>query len=857
MLAGIVFFLIVTSNVLLARRLAPPVLDQYDADQFRVNVARFVRRFINLVIFGVPLVLSFLVAVEASTHWFSYQTFTHATSFGIKDPVFHNDIGFYVFRLDFLRYVYGWLLFALVVAGLAAAFVHYTDRAIEVLAGMPTFAPHVKAHLSVLLAAILFVKAWGYRLDAFDLLYSQHGFMYGAGYTDVHARLLAYNILSIVAVIAGIIALLNIYRRGITLPAAAVVILIAASLLLGGVYPAIVQQVYVTPNAIARETKYMERNIEFTRRAFDLDGIRETSFPATTTLTAQDIARNRATVESIRLWDYRPIQSTYNQLQALGPYYEIKNVDIDRYTIRGQLRQVTLAARELSAEAIQNRAGTWVNQRFQYTHGYAGVMSPVNKATREGLPEFFLSDMPPVSPVGITLTQPQIYFGEQPSSYVIVNSQQKEFDYPSEVEPVYTRYAGKGGIPVGTYLRRLSFAWRFGDVNLMLKNPITPHSRLMFRRQIDERVRTIFPNLLYDGDPYLVITGGRMYWMMDAYTVSGRYPYSEPVSISEGLDINYVRNSMKIVVDAYEGTVSFYIADSTDPVIRTYARIFPSVFKPLSAMPASLREHVRYPELIFRIQTEVLKKYHMQDPQVFYNRSDLWDIPNEIVGTSSEEQPVEPYYVVMKLPGEQDEIFIMMRPFTPHNKSNMVAWMAAKCGPKDYGDTILYEFPKDKLIYGPAQIEARINQDSTISPQLTLWNQSGSRVNRGNLLVIPIEKSLVYVKPIYLQSETSQIPELKRVVVAYGDELVMEPTLDGAFASLFGGAAAPQPEIAAPSPTAPTAKTPSNVKALVDQAIGQFQRAKEAQRNGDWAAYGEQLKALEKTLNQLRGAQSP
>ncbi|MCX6375103.1 MAG: UPF0182 family protein, partial [Armatimonadetes bacterium] len=645
-------------------------------------------RFVNLFIVGVPVILAVLAGLEASTHWFSYQTFANATSFGSTDPVFKRDIGFYVFKLDFLRYVYGWLFFTIFVAAIAAAFVHYTDRAIEFLAGMPTFAPHVKAHLSVLLAAVLFVKAWGYRLDAYNLLYSQHGFMYGAGYTDVHARLMAYQVLSVVAVLSGLLALVNIYRRGITLPAAALIILIGASIVLGGVYPAIVQQVNVTPDAIRRETPYIRRNIEMTRKAFNLDVIEESGFPALTNLTAQDISNNRATINSIRLWDYRPIQSTYNQLQALGQYYEIKNVDVDRYEINKEIRQVMLAARELSPEAI---AGTWVNQHFQYTHGYGAVMSPVNRATAEGLPELFVSDMPPVTTVGINITRPQLYFSEETLDYVVVNTQQKEIDYPRKPSPVYTRYEGKGGISVGSYLSRLAFAWRFSDVNLMLKNPINSHSRLLLRRQIGERVRTIFPFLLYDGDPYLVISEGRLFWMWDAYTISNRYPYSEPHAIAEGFGVNYIRNSIKVVIDAYDGTVDFYLADKDDPIIKTYGAIFPGVFKPLSKMPANLRAHRRYPELMFRVQTDALRTYHVREPQVFYNKNDQWDIPNEIVGISGEEQPIEPYYVVMKLPGETNEKYIMMRPFTPRNKPNMIAWMAAKCCPEDYGKVILYQ----------------------------------------------------------------------------------------------------------------------------------------------------------------------
>ncbi|MHB0912000.1 MAG: UPF0182 family membrane protein [Armatimonadota bacterium] len=843
-IAGLLFFAIVYANLWLARRFAPPVLPRFDERDIRAHMGQFARRGIGLLILGATLVVSVLVALEAQSNWFSLQMFTHPTAFGEADPVFHRDIGFYIFQFGFLKYIYGWLFFTLVVTFIASAAVHYLDRAIDVLAGRPTFAPHVKAHLSFILAALLFVKAWGYRLNMYELLYSPAGVVFGAGYTDVHARMIALSILSVVAVIAGVLALANIYRRGIALPTASLVILIAASFIIGVIYPAIVQQVYVKPNEIVRESRYIRNNIDFTRKAFNLDKISVKNFPAADALSPADLEKNRATLNSIRLWDYRPLDKTYSQLQELGPYYRIANVDVDRYVIGGELRQVTLAARELTLADIQSGTSTWVNRHFQYTHGYGAVMSPVNRATEEGLPDFFVKDIPPRSSVGIGIKRPQIYFGEMTDEYVVVNSRSREFDYPAEGTPVYTRYAGKGGIPIAGYGRRLAFAWRFSDLNMILSNPISTDSRLMFRRNIRERVQAVFPYLQYDPDPYLVISGGKLYWMLDAYTVSSRYPYSTPLEIG-----NYMRNAAKVVVDAYDGTVNFYAADETDPILATYRKVFPGVFKPLSAMPEDLRAHIRYPEMLFRAQSAMLLNYHVKDPQVLYNKSDRWDIPFEIVGTSEEQTQMEPYYVVMTLPGEAREEFLLMLPFTPTNKNNMIAWMAAKSGPEDYGKLTLYQFPRNELVQGPANIESRIRQDSSISPQLSLWDQRGSRVNWGNLLVIPIENSVLYVKPLYLESETSKIPELKRVVVAYGGRVVMEETLPAALSRIFGGAA---PEEERRPVQGPTAAPSGASQRLIDQANREFRQAEEAQRKGDWAAYGEHIRRLGETLRRLR-----
>ncbi len=852
LIAGLAFFAIVYVNLWIARRFTPPVLGQYDARTIRTQFGDIARKGFGWLIFGCTLVISVFVAMEATTHWINYAMFTHPTPFGSVDPIFHRDIGFYIFKLNFLQYIYGWLMFTLVVAMIATALVSYAERAIEFLAGRPTFAPHVKAHLSLLFAAILLVKAWGYTLDAYNLLYSESGVVFGAGYTDIHARLVALQILAVVAVIAGILSLINIKRRGVALPVTALIVLVGASIIVGGIYPAIVQSFVVTPNAIARESKYIAYDIQSTRKAFNLDVIQEEPFPRISNLTASDINDNRATINSIRVWDYRPLAQTYTQLQALGPYYDIANVDVDRYMVNGEERQVMLAARELSLSDTQSGAGTWVNRHFQYTHGYGMVMSPVNRATPEGLPDFFVSDMPPTSTVGIDVTQPQIYFGQETSDFVIVDSTVKEYDYPAGNQPVYTSYSGTGGISISNYLRRIAFAWRFGDLQLMLQNPITSDSRILFHRTIQERVQTIFPFLTYDTDPYLVVSEGKQYWMLDAYSVSNKYPYSKPL---EDSDVNYMRNAAKVVIDAYNGDVHYYMADVNDPIVKTYAKIFPGVFRPMSSMPVGLRSHVRYPETLFKVQANVLLTYHMKSPQTFYNKGDLWAIPNEIVQTSGNQTPIEPYYVVMTLPGETQEEFLMMLPFTPINKDNMIAWMAARSDPKDYGKIVLYQFPKDQLIYGPAQIESRIRQDSAISPQLSLWNTEGSRVNWGNMLVIPINHSIMYVKPLYLESESAKIPELKRVIVSYGNQLAMEPTLDAAIARIFGGEVS-LPQAAAglaPSTTKGIPATPQTRK-LIDQAVAEFERAKELQQKGDWAGYGEQINKLEQTLRQLRGS---
>lgn len=842
--AGLVFLIIVLLNLLIAKRLIPSS-DYVFRENIRVKIGKHIGTGVNLIAIGVSAGFAVLTAIEASSHWMEWLSFKNATLFGISDPIFNKDIAFYIFRLPFIKYIYGLLMFTSIAALIGTTAYHYINRAADLIKGDPKFAPHVKTQLSILLAIPFFLRAWGYKLNTYDLLYSTLGYVYGPGYTDIHARLIAFYILIGISILAGILVLANIFRQGVKLPIAAVVILFGASLLVGALYPAAMQKFYVKPNEQTAEAEYIGHNITSTRAAFSLSDIQEIPFQASDTLTKEDIAKNRPTINSIRLWDYRAILDTYKQLQELWQYYTISEVDVDRYMINGELRQVLLAARELSIDKMPAGTATWQNTHFQYTHGYGAVVSPVNRATPDGLPDFFTKGIPPASNAGIEIAVPQIYFGEHTNHYVIVDTAIAEFDHPAEEKPVYTTYSGSGGIPISNYLKRIAFAWRFGDINMILKSPITKDSRLMFNRNIERRAKSILPFLLYDGDPYLVISEGRLYWMWDAYTYSDRYPYSTPVPVG-GNNVNYIRNSVKIVIDAYNGSVDFYIADQNDPMLKTYTRIYPGAFKPISEMPEGLKSHIRYPELMFNIQTQMLLDYHMKDSQVFYTKGDKWEVPKEKVGTTTQETQVIAYYIVMKLPGETNEEFIIMRPFTPADKANIVAWMAVKCDPEDYGRTILYNFPRKTIIYGPAQIESKIDQDQTISPLLSLWSGKGSSVYRGNLLVIPIEQSLIYIKPLYLESDNSKIPQLTRVIVAYKDRIAMENTLDLALAKIFGGETVTQAQPAA------VPQAGQSIQDLINKANAQYERAQRSQREGDWATYGAETKALGNTLKELK-----
>jgi hypothetical protein len=779
-----------------------------------------------------------MVALVQATNWQDYLLWLHGGDFGVRDPYFGRDIGFFVFALPAYRGFVGGAMATVVLAGLLAAAVFWLQGALDFRRPGHPIPPAARSMLSLVLALFLLVKAAGYWLGRYELLLESSGAVFGAGYTVAHVTMPLQWVLVAAALAGAGLAAANLRVQGWRLPVAAVVVMFGAASV-SSVLPEVFQRLRVRPDELRLERPYLEKNIAMTRLAYGLAAMQPRPFPSAQVLDDAAVARNQATFANIRLWDPQPLLDTYRQLQLIRLYYDFHDVDVDRYELTGGRRQVMLAAREITPSLLPPNARTWVNQRLQFTHGFGVVMSPVTELEGEGLPRFFMQDIPPRSSVGLELSEPRIYFGEKTDDYVIVHAAAEEFDYPKAEQNVSNSYGGKDGVELGSWLRRLIFAWSFGDVNVLISGNLRPESRILFRRSIAERISTIAPFLLLDHDPYVVVSGGRLYWIQDAYTTAETFPYSEPV---QGRSLNYIRNSVKVVVDAYDGTVSLYAMDEQEPVLAAYARIFPEIFRPFAEMPTDLRRHVRYPEDLFRAQAAIYRTYHMTNPDVFYNKEDLWSFPTENAGGTS--SAVEPYYVIMKLPGGEREEFILMQPMTPSNRSNMVAWLAARCDPPAYGELVEYEFPKERLVYGPQQIEARIDQDTTISQQLSLWNQMGSKVIRGNLLVIPVEDSVVYVEPLYLRSEQAQIPELKRVIVAYGDRLAMAPTLEGALAAVFTRGAVP-PGVIGPSATAAASTAPE-----ATTAREHYHAALHALSAGDWSGFGREMDDLGKALGE-------
>ncbi len=847
-LAGGVFaFLFV--NLSIAARTAPPDVLWELEDQLGLPGRAILEPLVRRLLLPVISVIAFFAGVRGTGAWETVLAYVNATPFGRTDPLFGRDLAFYVFELPLWRLVYGWAT-ALVAGTLVlTAAVYVLQRSLVLTAHGPRLAGGARTHLLALGAVVLALRAVGFWLDRYELLYSPRGVVFGASYTDVYASLPVLGWLAALSLLCAGACVFQMFRPGWRFLVAGLVTLVLFWIGGLGVYPALLQRFRVTPNELVAERPFIQHNIRMTRQAYALDRVAEQDFAAADNLTAQSLERNRLTINNVRLWDNRPLLVTYGKLQEIRTYYKFLDVDVDRYTVNGEYRQVMLSARELSYRFLPSRG--WINERLTYTHGYGLVASPVNRISPEGLPEFFLKDIPPVGQGLPRIARPSIYYGESGNEYVFVRTRSQELDYPSGDQNVYSRYDGRGGIPVASLLAKLAFAIRFGEIKVLLSDDLTPESRVMLYRDVVPRVRQAAPFLKYDRDPYLVVTDdGRLVWMLDAYTVTDRYPYAEPV---RGIG-NYIRNSVKVTVDAYHGNVIFYIADPEDPIIRTYGQAFPGMFRPLAEMPKDLHAHIRYPEDLFTVQAKMYATYHMEDPQVFYNKEDLWVIPR--LPQDGRDKEIDPYFTVMRLPGEPKEEFILLSPFSPSGRDNMIALMAARSDAPNYGRLIAYTFPKQKLVFGPRNIDARINQDPVISQQISLWNQQGNRVLRGSLYAIPIDESLIYVLPLYLAAEQGgALPELRRVVVAYGNQIAMEPSLEAALTRIFGGRLRAD-EPAPPASERPAAARPgpdSTATGPIQRAWEAWQKSQDAVRRGDWAVYGQEQKRLEDALRQLQG----
>ncbi len=850
-------------NVKIARggKVAFPVLYVNRGDGVTIDVSRMFTR----LFMPAALVLAFLTAVSASALWMTFLKAFNGVNVGEKDPIFGRDIGFYLFRLPAISAVLNTLVALTVLSLVAAAGLYWLRNEITLPPRRASAQPHAARHLGGLLAllfVIVAIRLW--IVGTSGLLYSTTGPLVGASYTDAHIALPGIYISAVIALLAAIWIIAGIVRDKLVWAAvSATVVYVVVSLVVRGVVPAAYQKLIVSPNELQRETPYLRYHIAATRKAWGLDKIESQDLSGEVKLTMADITANAATVDNVRLWERDLLKQTFGQLQEIRTYYDFVSVDDDRYVIDGKYRQVHIAARELNVQSLPTR--TFINERLTFTHGMGVTMAPVNQVTSEGLPVLFIKDLPPVSTISVNLKRPQIYYGELTNSYVFVGTAQPEFDYPAGDKNIYTNYAGTGGVPIGSFARRVLWAWQLGSLKILLSDDIKANARILYRRNVMVRASEALPFLKFDEDPYLIITdAGQLKWILDAYTVSDTYPYSQ--RMSDGT--SYMRNSVKVVIDAYDGTVDAYIADPADPVVQTYAKIFDGIFKPLAAMPADVRRHVRYPGDLFTAQTMLQATYHMLEPAAFYHREDQWQIP---VGLNAQTN-ANPYmrHIVMRLPGETKPEFIFMTPFTPRGKDNLAAWMVARMDGENYGKLSVYRFPKQSLVYGPKQIANRINQDTEISRQLTLWDQRGSAVVRGELLVIPIEESLIYVQPIYLRAEGGNIPELKRVVVAHENRVVMAETLDEGLDALFGsGAAAGASAAAQDSASATPATTgatvsgkggaaaagppPSGANAdLLRQAQDRYDRAIAAQRSGNWAEYGRQIEQLGATIRALK-----
>jgi len=815
------------------------------------EVSSSIRKLAQVAVF----VFSFILSYGITGGWRQVQLFLNSTPFEVSEPVFSRDLAFYFFKLPFYQYLWSIVFTGVILALIASGIVYflYSKPVVkrepsqepefrdltEIDLQLPQLSERAMTHLSALGGLVFILLAVNFFLDRFSVLFSESGAVYGGSYADLKVRLPLLSALAVLALLTGILFAVAAQIGDFKLPVAGVALLVVVGVV-GNLAVGGVQQYVVEPNEFEVEKPYIERNIEFTRKAYGLEEIKEIDYPARYNLTLTDIQNNQETIKNIRLWDWRPLLRTYRQIQSIRTYYDFNDVDVDRYTVNGEYRQVMVGPREFDITQLKSRSRTWVNRHLFYTHGYGLVMSPVRDVSEEGLPVMYIKDIPPKSEK-FNVTQPAIYYGEKTGDYAVVDTNTKEFDYPSGEENVYTTYAGKGGIKLNSIIARAATAFNFGSIKLFISQALTEESKILIHRNVGDRASTLAPFLRYDKDPYTVLSDGKIKWIHDAYTVSDSYPYSEPTQ-----SINYIRNSVKVVTDAYDGSTNFYVINR-DPVIETYMKVFPSLFKPFEEMPGDLKEHIRYPVDFFNIQAQKYATYHMQDPRVFYNKEDVWELPNEVY--KGKTISMDPYYLITRLPGKEEEEFILLLPFTPRGKENMIAWMAARNDMPMYGEKMIFNFPKEKLIYGPTQIEARIDQNDEISQLFTLWSQSGSNVIRGNLLTIPVKDSLLYVEPVYLRAESKEaIPELKRVIVVFGDQVAMKKTLRESLAAIFGEG---EPVGEVRPPEGEEEGVEKGTRELIDEALEHYTKAQEHLREGNWTGYGEEQEKLKAVLEQL------
>ncbi|MDR1482006.1 MAG: UPF0182 family protein [Synergistaceae bacterium] len=811
--------------------------------------------------------LAFMGGLGSRANWQVVMRFLNRAGFGEVDAIFGNDIGFYIFSLPFLNIILRWAI-GLVLTSLVGSVVAFLfcrslrsdEGKITLIRGART---HILAQVAVFLA-MLSIRVWFSR---YDLLYSPSGIVYGIGYTDLHVRLPGLAVLSIAVMAAAAMILINLYRPFIRPTVIIVGALLAVGLASLTVLPAIVQGYIVQPNEYEREKEFLAFHINSTRKAFGISEVQTSQVIPSQDVTVEDMADNSETVENIRLWDYGPLLRTYKQLQEIRTYYDFSDVDIDRYKLNGKNRQVMLSIRELDLSQLQNR--TWVNSHLEFTHGYGVVMNPVNEMEEGGLPVFFMKDLPPKSTVPISVTKPQIYYGEKPSTYALVKTNVNEFDYPMGDSNIRSTYDGTGGIPIGSLSRRLLFAIKYSDSEILFTDSLTADSRVLLNRNVKDAAGEIAPFLVLEEDIYPIIVDGRILWLQDAYTASSAYPYSRPLSLNAAAQaglarysgVNYLRNSVKITVDAYDGSMTFYVADQSDPIIQSWVKIFPGLFKPRDEVPPEIEAHFRYPEEYFEAQSEVYRIYHMTDTNTYYNREDVW-----MTTPAGQDRRIRPNYVTMQLMDGQEPEFALIAPFMPYGRNNLIGWIAGRSDVGHYGELVVYQFPKQELVFGPPQIEALIDQNTVISSQLSLWSQRGSDVIRGDLLVIPVGKSLLYVQPLYLRAERGELPELKRIILATGGRVAWGETFDEAALELFGRtntaqAVTPPPNPAEEGWSTESAASPrdeagseQSAHDLASEAVLRYEGATRAIQNGDWARYGLELKELGDLLEKIERA---